>query len=312
MEPTHTVRSRRRWPIAIAIAVCAASGAGALASASAPPETAPESAPTSAAADSAAPTTAAVTTTVPPACAAAATDPTATTTETTTAVPTTAAETTTAAPTTAAPTTTAITSAPTTAAATAAPPTIDIPLPEGSSASAGSSPAPPAGSLTPDQQIVLGRDGIGVARFCDDADMVITAVTDVLGEPSDDTGWADPLTVSNCAGTEVRRVTWGSLDLYFGDSSRFANGVRHLFGYVYGNRDSLEVSPQGLSTPEGIGVGSTVDYLLANYPDAQVFPGEEGLADPLFYVDENLGGFLTDDAADGVVTVLFGGEDCGV
>ncbi|WP_162941599.1 hypothetical protein [Desertimonas flava] len=300
-------RPRRRWPVGVAVTLGAIVGAGALTSASAPPDapTASTVAPTAEAViDTAAPD-GATETSAPPACVVGGGD-TAPTDAGSEPAP---ATTSTVAPTTAAPTT----AAPTTIApSSSAAPTIDVPLPAASPPADGSVPTPPPGSVTPDQQIVLGRDGIGLGRFCDDADTVIAAVTGVLGEPSDDTGWSDPLAVSSCAGTEVRRVTWGSLDLYFGDTSRFAEGVRHFFGYVYGNRDSLEVTPQGLATPEGIGVGSTVQYLLANYPDAQVFPGEEGIADPAFFVDENLGGFLTDHAADGVVTVLFGGEDCGV
>lgn len=309
-------RPRRRWPVGVAVTLGAIVGAGAFASASAPPDAPPAStaAPTEEAVTDTAAPDGATETSAPPACVVGAGD-TASTDAGTEPAP---ATTSTVAPSTAAPTTAAPTTvAPTSSAAPAAPgssaaPTIDVPLPAASPPADGSVPTPPPGSVTPDQQIVLGRDGIGLGRFCDDADTVIAAVTGVLGEPSDDTGWSDPLAVSSCAGTEVRRVTWGSLDLYFGDTSRFAEGVRHFFGYVYGNRDSLEVTPQGLATPEGIGVGSTVQYLLANYPDAQVFPGEEGIADPAFYVDENLGGFLTDHAADGVVTVLFGGEDCGV
>ena len=107
-------------------------------------------------------------------------------------------------------------------------------------------------------------------------------------------------------------MTWGSLDLYFGDESRFGAGAPHFFGYSYGNIDGFDVEPAGLATPEGVGLGTPVAYLRATYPAVEILPGEEGIQEPAFYVDENLSGLLTSDADDGVITLLIGGEACGV
>jgi hypothetical protein len=160
--------------------------------------------------------------------------------------------------------------------------------------------------------IVLARDGLGPVAFCDDAEAVIATMTALAGPADDDTGWVDPFAISACGGTVARRVTWGSLDLYFGDESRFGRGAPHFFGYSYGNIDGFDVTPAGLATPEGVGLGTPVAYLRATYPDVSVFPGEEGIQEPAFYVDENLGGLLTSDTDDGVITLLIGGEACGV
>jgi hypothetical protein len=121
--------------------------------------------------------------------------------------------------------------------------------------------------------IVLRRDGLGVVDFGQPADESAAAVTAVLGEPDRDTGWVDPLSISSCAGTETRVLNWGDLALYFSDESGVANGQRHLFAYSYGSVEDLETTPEGLATPEGIGLGTTVEFLRAAYPDVVV---EEG------------------------------------
>jgi len=193
-------------------------------------------------------------------------------------------------------------------AATATSGSLSIPLPEGSGTGAEAA----ASSAPLDQVLVLGRDGLGVARFCDDAEATIATMTALAGPADDDTGWVDPITISSCPGTVARRVTWGALDLYFGDESSFASGVEHFFGYSYGNVDGFDVAPPGLSTPEGVGLGTPVEYLRATFPDVSLIPGEEGIQEPTFYVDEHLRGLLTDTADDGVVTLIIGGEACGV
>jgi hypothetical protein len=171
----------------------------------------------------------------------------------------------------------------------------------------GSAPASPAAPT-----VVLARDGLGIATFGAGADETIASITAALGEPDEDSGWVDPLTVGACDGDEARFVAWGTLYLYFSDRSAFGDGERHFFGYSYGSVDDLEAIPEGLATPEGIGLGTTVAFLRAGYPDVVVEPGEEGLLAPSFYVDEALSGRLTGTADDDLVTVIIGGDPCGV
>ena len=160
--------------------------------------------------------------------------------------------------------------------------------------------------------IVLGRDGLGIASFGDDADSAVAAVTAVLGEPDTDSGWVEPMTIGACAGAEARFVAWGALYVYFADESAAGAGERHFFGYSYGSVGDLEAIPEGLATPEGIGLGTTVEFLRAAYADVVVEAGEEGLFAPSFYVDDELSGRLTGTAADDLVTVIIGGDPCGV
>lgn len=191
--------------------------------------------------------------------------------------------------------------------ATAPATTINAPLPEASGSSDDSTVTVDVAAL-----IVLGENGIGVADFCDDPDVVIDAVNGVLGPPDADSDWVEPMSISACAGNEARRVTWGSLDLMFGDESSIDGGRRHFFGFAYGDRDGFDVTPPGLSTDDGIGVGTTVEFLRAAYPDVQLIEGEPGVQDPTFYVNARLSGLLTDTTDDGAVTLIIGGDPCGV
>lgn len=160
--------------------------------------------------------------------------------------------------------------------------------------------------------VQLGGDGLGIVTFGAEPEAAIAAATAVFGEPTEDTGWSDPLTVSTCAGTQVRRVSWGSLSLYFGDESPVAQGTPHLFAYSYGTADDLEGAPVGLATPEGIGLGSTVEFLRAAYPEVVVEPGEEGIIEPNFFLSDVLSGRLTGGGDADLVTVIIGGDACGV
>jgi hypothetical protein len=120
------------------------------------------------------------------------------------------------------------------------------------------------------------------------------------------------LSISACPGTQVRRVSWGALSLFFGDESPIASGPPHLFAYSYGAAGDLEAEPAGLATDDGIGLGSTVAYLEAAYPDVVIEPGEEGVIEPSFFVDDTLSGRLTGGEDDDLVTVIIGGDPCGV
>jgi hypothetical protein len=160
--------------------------------------------------------------------------------------------------------------------------------------------------------LILGREGVGVAAFGEPADEAIGAVTAVLGEPDQDSGWVEPLSIGACAGTEARFVAWGALNLYFSDESPVAAGEPHFFSYSYGSERDLAAAPEGLATPEGIGLGTTVEFLRAAYDGVVVEQGEEGLIAPTFYVDDRLSGRLTGGADDDLVTVIIGGDPCGV
>ena len=121
---------------------------------------------------------------------------------------------------------------------------------------------------------MLRANGLGDAAFGAEPEGVVAYVSAIIGNPTVDTGWVDPLSVGACPGTEFRQVFWGDLVLQFSDVSNVTNGRRHFFSYVYGPAFVQgNITPAGLKTEAGIGVGSTVQELQGTYPTVVINPG---------------------------------------
>jgi hypothetical protein len=166
--------------------------------------------------------------------------------------------------------------------------------------------------LAPGAELILRPNGLGDAAFGADPDGVIAYVSSIIGPATVDSGWIDPLSGGSCTGTgtEIRTVTWGDLQLFFGDVSSVATGRRHFFSYVYGPSFGVAIAPSGLRTEAGIGVGSTVADLTGTYPTATVNPAND-FGGPNFSVNDGLAGFLTGVTATDTVTSVLGGQGCG-
>ncbi len=157
----------------------------------------------------------------------------------------------------------------------------------------------------------LSADGLGEESFGAEATGVTSYVQSILGPPTHDTGWLDPVaTGAACPGTEIRYVTWGDLSLFFTDDSTFASGLRHFAAYTYGPAAGAFVDPFGLSVDGGISVGNTVDELRAVYPDAVINESDE-LGGASFHIVDGLAGFLTGTAGSDTITTFVGGFGCG-
>lgn len=166
-------------------------------------------------------------------------------------------------------------------------------------------------TVAPAAQLVMGQDRLGTALFGADADGVIAYVTAILGPPTADSGWADPNSAFGvCPGTEVRGVTWGDLLLLFSDQSTVAAGRRHFFSYALGPAFGATITPEGMATPEGIAVGSSVADLKRAFPGVYVYPGDDVFG-PYFAVNDNLTGFLTGAGDADTVASVIGGINCG-
>lgn len=159
--------------------------------------------------------------------------------------------------------------------------------------------------------LVLSGDGIGTAGFGAEPDGVIAYIGSYLGQPSNDSGWIDPLSVGLCSGAELRQVSWGVLTLLFGDVSSVLQGRRHFFGYTYGDQAEIGAPPVGLTTSRGVAIGSRVVDVRGAYPAAEVFP-EDDFTPPFFFVNDSLRGFLTGTDDSATVTAIIGGDDCGI
>jgi hypothetical protein len=158
----------------------------------------------------------------------------------------------------------------------------------------------------------LSSSGLGDALFGADADGVVDYVASILGKPTNDSGWADPLAIgAPCPGTEIRFVDWNDLSLFFTDNSPAATGLRHFAAYTYGPAFVPgAINPYGLATTLDIGVGATVAALRAAYLGALVNPGDD-ISGPSFYIEDGLTGFLTGAADTDTIMSFVGGYGCG-
>lgn len=158
--------------------------------------------------------------------------------------------------------------------------------------------------------LTLGDTGIGGAQFGAEPDGVVTFMSSFLGQPTDDTGYIDPIEIGACPGTELRLVTWGSLTLTFGDVSTVVQGQRHFYAYSYGIEGQPGAAPVGLATESGVTVGSPLPDVLLAYPNMVINPADD-FTPPIFFVNDDFRGYLTGLADDSTVSVIFGGLGCG-
>ncbi len=194
------------------------------------------------------------------------------------------------------------------------PPVTTAPPAPSTSTSTTSTTVPPTTTTEPlaVQELLLRGDGIGGARFGAAPEGVIEYVTSILGGNTADTGWVDPFTFAACDGTVARKVSWGTLALFFNDLSIYATERRHFMGWEYGIDGQIGDEPVGLRTPGGATLGTRVVDLLAEFPEAFINEGEEDPYIPSnFYVSDVFGGLLTGTAPDDLVTTMRGGYGCG-
>lgn len=162
------------------------------------------------------------------------------------------------------------------------------------------------------QGLELRADGIGDALFGASPDDVVAYVEAVLGAPTADSGWLDPVEAAiPCTGTAVRFVTWHDLTLQFTDESALVTGLRHFVSYSYGPAaDATMPDPYGLPTDAGVTLGATLDALREAHPATEVSPGDD-VVGPNFVIEEGLGGFLTGTNGGSLVISFVGGQACG-
>ncbi len=154
----------------------------------------------------------------------------------------------------------------------------------------------------------LSASGLGAALFDADADGVVDYVNSILGIPTTDSGWVDATANGiGCPGTEIRFVDWNDLSLFFTDD---ITAIRHFAAYTYGPAFGANISPFGLSTDAGIGVGSSIAELRAAYPAVNIAPEDE-FSGPSFEIENGLRGVLTGTDDTDVILSFVGGFGCG-
>ena len=97
----------------------------------------------------------------------------------------------------------------------------------------------------------LHGGGLGPVGFGRDVDTVLEYMGGIFGPATEDSGWVDSFSgFGTCPGSEVRGVTYGSLQLLFGGP----DDDRTFFSWAYFDHGNGDVF--GLRTPLGIGLGS--------------------------------------------------------
>lgn len=138
----------------------------------------------------------------------------------------------------------------------------------------------------------LRPDGLGDLTFGVNAEVAISTLRSLIGDPDEDTGWVNQLEAyGTCIGTEIRFVRWGSLQIFLtdGPSDWAPAGVRHLANYA----DSSFLGEASIPalTIEEIGIGSTVaDVTVAYGVEATI--EDDPLFGPSFFLDTPGAGFL--------------------
>lgn len=162
--------------------------------------------------------------------------------------------------------------------------------------------------------VTLGETGLqfdtGVlVRFGQNEAAVVGSIAAVLGEPDSDSG---PTENDFCAGSSVRFVRYGDLELVFTSSGDEADSpLVFTQWYADGHLD-----PTGLVTPEGLGESATVGFLDVTFPGAFVLvpPFPDDIVGIFAITNPQTGGVLNGTTlgldADGVVTSLWAGDSC--
>ena len=158
-------------------------------------------------------------------------------------------------------------------------------------------------------ELVLAPDGIGRYAIGQPADEVISGVSATIGgadaDSSDDN---TPLQIPDCALPVTRLVSWGNLVLFFAARSGTSIFTTWSYGFdpVTGNAD--DIRGLGLTTAEGIGLGSPRADLDAAYGSAISYSPDIELELETFTIDESaseyLSGRLSSLAPDATVQLL--------
>jgi hypothetical protein len=162
-----------------------------------------------------------------------------------------------------------------------------------------------------------GSETLTMATFGSEAETALRAITEALGPPDEDSGWVPSFSLfGTCPGEEVRGVRWATLWALMtdGDTAWRNDGVPHFFAYLnsvfYDETQSL-----GLLTEELVGLGDTVKDLKDAYGKGVEITYEEFIDGYLFTIDVpepgQLGGGLTGERNDDLITSIDGGQGCG-
>lgn len=167
----------------------------------------------------------------------------------------------------------------------------------------------------PPPPIIFEPDGIGIAQFGDDPNVVIAFLEDVFGAPTFDSGWiaggfGD---YGVCPGTDFRRVEFdgGDFVAHFADGDHFGPaGTRVFYFYAwYGGAPGPTPGP-----PASIDAGTQVGTLKSMYPGVELYDDDPFFGDTFRVTaagSNQLWGTLTGITDGDQIIDVTGGLGCG-
>ena len=120
----------------------------------------------------------------------------------------------------------------------------------------------------------LQPEGLGPVPFGTGVDRTLAVLTGALGAPDLDSGWM-PADVEQlrCPGARARRVTWGSLDVFFSDGPTDwgPDLYEHFFSFAYTlSEDATSPDGPSLRTSEGLQLGAALSRAAAIYGEPSI------------------------------------------
>jgi hypothetical protein len=159
----------------------------------------------------------------------------------------------------------------------------------------------------------LDADGLGTVDFLADPDNTLIHVTAALGEPDEDSGLVDGYQFYGiCPGPQIRIVRWGNFEVAFA----YPDGEDPFFFQWRVPALNGDGSPAP-TTPEGIGIGSTVADLQAVYGDAITVEFSEDFdlwsfdpTDNTAFYGDGLNGAVTGGDPTDTIQFITAGQSC--
>jgi peptidoglycan hydrolase-like protein with peptidoglycan-binding domain len=132
--------------------------------------------------------------------------------------------------------------------------------------------------------MTLESDGIGIASLGDDPVNTVAVIALLLGAPVDDTGWQTA--IDECTGSN-RHVTWviqggssgSNHPAFFVADFTDTGGTPYFSQFAYRSEDLATLDPiaRGLTTEDGLTIGSTYDDFVAVFDTPDFVDAELGL-----------------------------------
>jgi hypothetical protein len=131
---------------------------------------------------------------------------------------------------------------------------------------------PPTTIAPPLGRVMLTPSGLGIVGWGDASEAVTEELTARFGAPDRDSGFIDPDSIyGECPGTRLQAIGWGTFVALFTDTAA-ASGELGFYAWTYGfdletTVGGVDPRELGLTTAEGVGVGSTRESLRKAYGD---------------------------------------------